>query len=117
MVNTPATLSTKSRQPLIMDEDERKSRCHRSVIESAMGSKELFSQQWKGFDGPAIQISTIYGSTSGRFSVARMIARVFPDHMSFVKDVIAEEIAPASDFPSGPYHADKLKYLTAEMVE
>ncbi len=81
------------------------------------GSAELFSTQWNGFDGPAIQISAMFGDTSGRFSVARMIARVFPAHLSFVKSVIDEGIEPASDFPSGPYPSDKLTYLTNEMVE
>ena len=37
--------------------------------------------------------------------------------MSFVRNVIAEAIEPASEFPAGPYPADKLKYLSAEMVE
>ena len=87
------------------------------VSPRAIGSGELFSEQWKGFDGPAIQISTIFGDTSGRFSVARTIARVFPVHSSFVKDVVAEGIEPASEFPFGPYLGDKLKYITTEMVE
>ncbi len=87
------------------------------VSSAEIGSKELFSDQWKGLTGPAIQISIMFGSTSGRFSVARTIARVFPAHSSFVRDVIAEGIEPASAFPFGPYAGDKLKYLSAEMVE
>ncbi len=76
-----------------------------------------FSNNWKGFDGPAIQISVSVGGTSGRFAVARMIARVFPEHMAFVRGVIAERIEPATEFPRGPYPTDKLTYHGSEVVE
>lgn len=79
--------------------------------------KDLFSDKWKGFTGPAIQLSVMEGGTSGRFDVARVIARVFPTRMGFLKDVIAEGIEPASDFPTGPYASDKLIYRSKEMVE
>jgi hypothetical protein len=46
-----------------------------------------------------------------------MIARVFPAHRSFVRKVIAEDIEPASNFPSGPYPNDKLNYKSKEFVE
>jgi len=87
------------------------------VSPRSIGSAEFFSAQWKGFDGPAIQISIMLGDTSGRFSVARDIARVFPAHSLFVGDVIAEGIEPASEFVFGPYPDDTLNYLTREMVE
>lgn len=70
-----------------------------------------------GFTGPAIEISFRYGDTSGRFDVARMIARVFPSHRGFARDVIGEGIEPASAFPSGPYLKDKLTYKSREIVE
>jgi len=79
--------------------------------------KLLFSPSWKGFSGPAIQFSIVYGSTSGRFGVARHIARVFPAHSEFVGNVISEGTAPASDFPRGPYPSDKLVYKGTESVE
>lgn len=77
----------------------------------------LFSDSWKGFTGPVVQFSVSIGDTSGRFSVARVIARVFPAHKEFVKAAIEENIMPASDFPSGPYPKDKLTYKNKEMVE
>jgi hypothetical protein len=80
-------------------------------------SADLFSTDWKGFTGTVIQISTENGDTSGRFGVAKIIARVFPAHMEFVRSVIAEEIEPANSFPSGPYPKDKLTYRTKEIVE
>ncbi len=80
-------------------------------------TKELLSPDRNGFVGPAIQISFVDGDTSGRFEVARVIARVFPAHKQFVQDVIAEGIEPASDFTFGPYTTDKLNYRTPEWVE
>jgi hypothetical protein len=75
------------------------------------------SSTWTGLTGPAIELAGATGDTSGRFSVARVIARVFPAHKSFVEDVIAEGIEPASSFPFGPYPADKLTYRSKQMVE
>jgi hypothetical protein len=78
---------------------------------------DLFSTTWKGFTGPVIQISDEIGDTSGRFGVAKTIARVFPAYKAFVKSVIAEGIEPASSFPFGPYPNDKLTYRSKEIVE
>jgi len=77
----------------------------------------FFSNDWKGFGGPVVDVTTKSGGTSGRFEVAQTIARVFPAHMSFVRSVIAEGIEPASSFPSGPYPTDRLVYLSKEVVE
>jgi hypothetical protein len=87
------------------------------VSPAAIDTTELFSTDWKGFSGPAIQISVAYGGTSGRFQVAKVIARVFPDRRQFVHDVIAEGIEPASSFPAGPYPQDKLTYQSKSVVE
>jgi len=87
------------------------------VAPVAIGAKELFSVDWKGFAGNAIELSVDIGDTSGRFEVAQMIARVFPDYMRFVRRVIAQGIAPASSFPAGPYAKDELIYKSKEMVE
>jgi hypothetical protein len=71
----------------------------------------------RGFMGAAIEISRLYGGTSGRFGVARVIARVFPAHRAFVTRVVDEGIVPAVDFPFGPYPLDKLTYRGNEIVE
>jgi hypothetical protein len=78
---------------------------------------EVFSSNWKGFAGPAIELAAQNGDTSGRFTVARVIARVFPERKPFVERVIAEGVAPADSFPPGPYPADKLTYRSNQMVE
>jgi hypothetical protein len=77
----------------------------------------LFSDSWKGFVGPVVQLSAEDGGTSGRFAVARIIARVFPAHWSFVRRVISEGIQPASNFPSGPYPNDKIVHKSNDLVE
>jgi len=87
------------------------------VTPQPINSSLLFSADWKGFTGAVIQASYSYGFTSGRFEVARVIARVFPAHMKFAKDVIAEGEWPTSSFPQGPYPGDKLTYLSKEAVE
>lgn len=78
---------------------------------------DLFSTTWKGIAGPAIQISSSIGDTSGRFEVAQIIARVFPGYKEFVRNVIEEGIEPASSFPFGPYPKDKLTYRSPKIVE
>ena len=77
----------------------------------------LLSSDWKGFAGPAIQISVSSGGTSGRFEVAKVIARVFPAYKAFAQSVIAEGLEPASDFPFGPYPSDKLTDRGTNIVE
>jgi len=87
------------------------------VSPNPIGVSELFARNWKGIAGPSIQMSMMNGSTSGRFDVATVIARVFPAHMDFVESVISEGIEPAADFPRGPYPNDKLVYRSKEVVE
>ncbi len=87
------------------------------VSPDPMDSTTLLSLDWKGFTGDAVQISNISGGTSGRFQVAKVIARVFPAYKAFAQNVIAEGIEPAADFPFGPYPGDKLTYRGNNIVE
>jgi len=87
------------------------------VTPQPINSELVFSDKWKGLDGPAVQLSVASGGTSGRFEVAEIIARVFPAHRAFVRSVIAEGIEPASSFPYGPYPTDKLAYKSKNIVE
>ncbi|HWD67152.1 MAG TPA: hypothetical protein VG227_04245, partial [Caulobacteraceae bacterium] len=48
------------------------------------------------------------GGTSGRFAVAQVIARAFPDRAAFLRSVVGEGTLPPSDFPSGPYPTDQV---------
>ena len=87
------------------------------VSQYPIDAATLFSDTWKGFTGPVLQVSGEAGDTSGRFGVARTIARVFPSHEAFVHKVIAEGLVSASLFQFGPYPKDKVIYKNKETVE
>lgn len=87
------------------------------VSPDPINPSDLSSMDWKGFTGQVVEVSEMDGGTSGRFEVAKIIARVFPAYKSFAQNVIAEGIEPASDFPFGPYPSDKLTYRGKNIVE
>ena len=95
-------------------------KCHGSFGSSGSGLT-VTPQAQKPFEapttGPMIVVSSINGGTSGRFTVAQVVARVFPAHEAFARKVIKEGLMPASDFPFGPYPTDKLAARTEDMVE
>jgi hypothetical protein len=67
--------------------------------------------------GPAIQITHFDGLSAGRLDIAKLIARYFPQHDFFLKFVVASKVAPASDFPRGPYANDTLIANKRDIVE
>jgi hypothetical protein len=79
--------------------------------------KLLEHRNWKGFRGPAIQMSGSDGGTSGRFEVAKVVARVFPAHRDYARSIIAEGFGPASNYPFGPFPSDHLTYKDEDLVE
>ena len=87
------------------------------VTPQALTPELVFSDNWNGFSGPAIQLSVSLGGTSGRFEVAKIIARIFPAYRSFVTHVIAEKLEQPSSFPFGPYPKDHLTYQGKKIVE
>ncbi|MGA2571788.1 MAG: hypothetical protein ABSF23_14825 [Terracidiphilus sp.] len=87
------------------------------VSPDPIDAKMLFSRDWKGFAGQVIQISFSSGGTSGRFEVAKIVARVFPAYKALAENVIAEGLEPASDFPFSPCPKDKLTYRSKSVVE
>ena len=64
-------------------------------------------------EGPAVVAEFRYGGTSGRFTVARVIARVFPGFRQFV-DGVREGFE--LDLPSGPVATDVFKRQGARVV-
>ena len=66
-------------------------------------------------EGPAVVAELRYGGTSGRFTVARVIARVFPGFRWFVDGV--RQGFEDLDLPSGPVATDVLKRRGARVVE
>lgn len=67
--------------------------------------------------GPAVVLSRIFGSTSGRFVVAEVAARLFPSAKPFVERIMAENLAPQNTFQFQPYPADVLTRQGATRVE
>jgi hypothetical protein len=64
----------------------------------------------------AVEVVSNKGRGPGRFAVAQVIARVFPDRMAFANNVIAEGTLPASDFPTGPISTDQLISLGTDAL-
>lgn len=86
------------------------------VAPQPLDSKLFFSDHGASFAGPAIQLSGMIGDTSGRFSVALSIARLFPAHRDFAENVRNEHLL-INQLPTGPAPTDKLHYLSKEAVE
>jgi hypothetical protein len=89
------------------------------VSPDSISTRDFFDTRarWRGLTGYGMQATTGLGGTSGRFTVARLVARLFPKYKGFAKRVIAEGLEPASSFPAGPYSNDKLTYRSNELVE
>jgi hypothetical protein len=87
------------------------------VSPQPIDSAKIFSRDWSGFSGPAIEISHTFGDTSGRFQVAEIIARVFPAYKAFVKGVMVMFGMPTNSFAFGPFPKDVLSYKSNRLVE
>ena len=70
-----------------------------------------------GFAGPTIEISNTFGNTSGRFDVARIIARVFPAYKSTAYKLLEGFDSATSSLAFGPYPKDLLTYKGNRVVE
>jgi hypothetical protein len=73
------------------------------------GARDLLASPPSPLRGPAVQISSSSGGTSGRFEVANVIARAFPAQMAFARRVAAEGIG--DPLPRGPYPTDHMARL------
>jgi hypothetical protein len=69
---------------------------------------------WHGLEGPAIEIYHMFGGTSGRYGIAEIMARVFPDYRAFATRVMEGMDLP---LPTGPYPKDTLTYRGKTIVE
>jgi hypothetical protein len=89
-------------------------------ISGSNGSFLIVTPERHGFEdardlgGSAVVLSITFGGTSGRFAVARAIARLFPQQMAFANQVAAEGIV--DPLPSGPHPDDRLQRLSDNMV-
>lgn len=62
-----------------------------------------------------VSLGLTYGFTSGRFSVAEIIARLFPSRLAWAERVRSEY--GQAPLPAGPYPADRLLYRDNSLVE
>jgi hypothetical protein len=76
---------------------------------------EFFKQQQQfNTKGYGVEVSYDYGGTSGRWAVAKAIARYFPRHRSFIEQNFENlEVGP---LPSGPYPHDSFSRRTDTLV-
>jgi hypothetical protein len=84
------------------------------ITPQSINRATIFSRGPGSADGPVIAVVYRFGGTSGRFSVAEVIARVFPAHRSFAVSVM-RELDESPTF--GPYPKDTLVYKSNELVE
>lgn len=69
----------------------------------------------KGFAGPAIEIDYTSSAASGMYSVAEILARVFPEYkVEAARAVLANIERPV---PPGPYPEEALTYRSKSVVE
>lgn len=68
--------------------------------------------------GPAVEVEQMSGGTSGRFEVAKVSARFFPDLMrEFIRRVRDEKLIEDSNFQVHPYPEDVLHPIAANVLE
>lgn len=77
----------------------------------------LFVEASTRFSGPVVAISFSNGDTVGRYTVAEMIARVFPSRLAYAAEVVEILDQTIESLPSGPFPADLLIYRNSRVVE
>jgi hypothetical protein len=87
------------------------------VSPEPLDSRKLFSPDWHGLTGPGVILTHRDGGTSGRFVVAGIIARLFPEWMEFTQAVRKENLSMDDPYPTGPYPGDTLRYKSKSSVE
>jgi Caspase domain len=87
------------------------------VFPEPISPSDFLSGTWKGFNGAAIQLTKLFGGTSGRFGIAKVIARAFPLHKQFALDVMNEGIVPREHFNFVKFSDDIVENIGANVVE
>jgi hypothetical protein len=87
------------------------------VAPGTIDSDAVFAGKWEHLTGPAVEVDFRNGGTSGRDSVARVIARVFPKYRAFVQGVLELFDGVYPEVAYGPYPTDNLVYKGDRLVE
>jgi hypothetical protein len=69
-----------------------------------------------GYRGPMVRRRFVDGSTSGRFEVARVAARLFPQARAFVERVRSENLDGPEPYAFSPWPADRIQRLSGSVV-
>jgi hypothetical protein len=69
---------------------------------------------WKGLQGAVIESNHMTSGASGRYEIAKIMARVFPAYRAFAAGVMKGMDLP---LPAGPYPNDTLMYRGKTIVE
>lgn len=87
------------------------------VTPDAIDTTKIFSSTPLLLTGGAISLTRRWGQTSGRYSVADIIARVFPARMDVVKRIENFDGMPKSTYTFHPYPSDTPDYKSKTVVE
>ena len=87
------------------------------VLPQPIKKTERLTTNWAAMNGYAVVVHYASGETSGRFNVARFIARAFPQEKAYVEKVMAEGLEPTNTFPFGAFVSDKIIFQDNERVE
>jgi len=89
----------------------------KSIPERIASLTHLFSHRKSDITGPAILVSEYYGTTEGKLKVASFVARLFPEHKTFVQALIKQGTIAEKDLSYVPYPNDTLTYRGDRIVE
>jgi hypothetical protein len=89
------------------------------VSSQPIDTQKIFGPEYRGFDGPVIEISERHSDQGGdRLDKAQIIARVFPAYRALVTALMdGYDGIPASSYPFGPFPSDSLTYKGNALVE
>ncbi len=79
-------------------------------------SDAVLDQENGGYKGPMVRRRVAEGSTSGRFEVARVAGRVFPQARRFAEGVRAEGMDEPGTYAFTPWPADRVERLSDSVV-
>lgn len=81
---------------------------------------DVLSRITATYPGPLVQLSVNLGGTSGRWTVARLLARYFPERAAFVQSVVALDRSLGLDrqaYPTGPSPGETVLRRDKDWIE
>lgn len=75
----------------------------------------IWNPQTYGYQGPSIQRRFAHGDTSGRFEVAHLAGRIFPQARKFAEEVRAEGLDEPGEYGFEPWPDDQIQRLSQKV--